>query len=71
MQAQLWGKAQRYLEACLKLSALPEAYAELGILLEKIDQLELSNQYFRKGLIQFVPIELTSVATHVKFPEKI
>ena len=71
MQAQLWGKAQRYLEACLKLSALPEAYAELGILLEKVDQLELSNQYFRKGLIQFVPIELTSVATHVKFPEKI
>lgn len=60
MQAQLWGKAQRYLEACLALSPLPEAYAELGILLEKVDQVELSTQYFRKGLIQSMPSELSS-----------
>ena len=70
MQAQLWGKAQRYLEACLKLSSEPEAYAELGVLLEKIDQVELSNQYFKKGLIQSVPTELSSLASH-EMPEKI
>lgn len=55
MQMQLWGKAQRYLEASLKLSPLPEAYAQLGLLLENIDQNPLSAQYFRQGLIQGMP----------------
>lgn len=71
MQAQLWGKAQRYLEACLKLCALPEAYAELGVLLEKVDQVELSNQYFRKGLIQSVPTEISSMQLSEHLPEKV
>lgn len=55
VQAQLWGKAQHYLEACLNYPIASEAYAELGILLEKVDQVELSHQYFKAGLIQLVP----------------
>tara|TARA_R110002110_G_scaffold65206_4_gene180015 strand:- start:99266 stop:100501 length:1236 start_codon:yes stop_codon:yes gene_type:complete len=55
VQAQLWGKAQRYLEASLKIAPTPEAYAALGILLEKVDQKDLSLQYFRKGLIEMAP----------------
>jgi len=55
VQSQLWGKAQRYLEASLKFAPTPEVYAALGILLEKVDEKELSLQYFRKGLIEMAP----------------
>lgn len=48
---QLWGKAQRYLEASLTLSPQPEAYAELGKLLMKLNKLEEAAEYFRRGFI--------------------
>ncbi|MGE3318338.1 MAG: heme biosynthesis HemY N-terminal domain-containing protein [Candidatus Berkiella sp.] len=48
---QLWGKAQRYMEASLSLSQRPQTYASLGKLLEKMDKPELGAQFFKKGLL--------------------
>ncbi|HRE32249.1 MAG TPA: hypothetical protein PLD88_09780, partial [Candidatus Berkiella sp.] len=54
---QLWGKAQRYYEASLSLKPMPQTYACLGKLLEKMDRPELSAQIFKKGLLLITPIE--------------
>lgn len=51
VQAQLWGKAQRYFEASLSLSPDPIAYAELAALLEKINKPELSAQFYKKAAL--------------------
>lgn len=48
---QLWGKAQRYLEASLTLSPLPETFSELGKLLMKLNKLEEAAECFRRGLL--------------------
>ncbi|MFI4938656.1 MAG: heme biosynthesis HemY N-terminal domain-containing protein, partial [Candidatus Berkiellales bacterium] len=56
----LWGKAQRYFEASLTLSPLPETYAALGALLEKMNQPELSARYFKTGLLLATPSQATS-----------
>ncbi len=48
---QLWGKAQRYLEASLTLSPMPETFSELGKLLMKLNKLEEAAEYFRHGLL--------------------
>lgn len=69
MQAQLWGKAQRYLEACLKLKPMPEAYAELAILLEKVNQSGMAKEYYKKGLMASVPHELASLQLGTKLLE--
>lgn len=50
-QQQLWGKAQRYLEASLSLEPHPETYAQLGSLLEKMNKPEVGAQYYKKGLL--------------------
>lgn len=55
-QMQLWGKAQRYFEASLALEPCAQTYAELGTLLEKMNQPELGAQYFRKGLLLANPV---------------
>lgn len=52
---QLWGKAQRYLEASLSLEPHPETYAQLGSLLEKMNKPEMGAQYFKKGLLLATP----------------
>lgn len=51
VQAQLWGKAQRYFEASLSLLPDPIIYAELAALLEKINKPELSAQYYKKAAL--------------------
>lgn len=48
---QLWGKAQRYLEASITLCPLPETFSELGKLLMKLNKLEEAAEYFRHGLL--------------------
>jgi HemY protein len=47
---QLWGKAQRYLEASITLAPQAEAFSELGRLLMKLNKLEEAAEYFRRGL---------------------
>lgn len=56
-QQQLWGKAQRYFEASLSLNPQPHTYAELGLLLEKINKPELGVTYYKKGLMLASAIE--------------
>lgn len=46
----LWGKARGYLEASIGAGKLPEAYNELGHLLEKIGEKEAAIQYYKLGL---------------------
>jgi len=46
----LWGKARAYLEASVGAGNLPEAYNELGHLLEKMGEKEKAIECFRKGL---------------------
>ena len=41
MQNQLWGKARGYLEACIGRNGPPQAYRELGQLLEDCDRIVL------------------------------
>ncbi|MBN9286384.1 MAG: hypothetical protein BGO43_12535 [Gammaproteobacteria bacterium 39-13] len=55
-QQQLWGKAQRYLEASLSLEPHPETYAQLGSLLEKMNKPEVGAQYYKKGLLLATPL---------------
>lgn len=50
-QNELWGKAQRYLEACLSFDRKLEAYAVLGLIYEKMDKPALSAECFRKGML--------------------
>lgn len=54
---QLWGKAQRYMEASLSLAQRPQTYASLGKLLEKMDKPELGAQFFKKGLLLVTPCQ--------------
>jgi HemY protein len=51
LRNQLWGKAREYFEASFKLEQRPETCAELGRLLASLKEIELSNQYFQKGLM--------------------
>lgn len=50
LQNRLWGKARNYLEASIGISARAEAYQELGILLEQMDELDQARACFRAGL---------------------
>ncbi|HET9843969.1 MAG TPA: hypothetical protein VFP93_04870, partial [Gammaproteobacteria bacterium] len=51
-QNDLFGKAERYLEACVHLTNNPEAYATLGLLYEKMGKTDLSADCFRKGMLE-------------------
>lgn len=48
--AKLWGKARSYLEASIGSSPLPEAYQELGELLEQLQEPEKAAECYQKGL---------------------
>lgn len=50
MRRQLWGKARNYLEAAIGIQPSAGAYAELGQLLEQLDEAEAAAECFRKGL---------------------
>ncbi len=51
LRNQLWGKARSYLEASLAAGPRPEAYNEMGALLEQLDEHESATGYYRQGLI--------------------
>ena len=50
LQNKLWGKARSYLEACIGIKPRVEAYQELGLLLERMDEPEKALECFRAGL---------------------
>lgn len=47
----LWGKAQSYFEASLGAGPRSETYAELGRLLEQLEEPDEARECFRKGLL--------------------
>ena len=50
LRAQLWGKGRGYLEACIARNGPPQAYRELGQLLERMQEPERAIDVYRKGL---------------------
>ena len=50
LRAQLWGKARGYLEACIGRNGPPQAYRELGQLLERMHEPEKAIEVYRRGL---------------------
>lgn len=46
----LWGKARQYLEACIKYAPRPEAYRELGKVLEEMGDSDAALECYSKGL---------------------
>ena len=50
LQNKLWGKARSYLEASIGISPRVEAYQELGLLLEQMDEQDKALECFRAGL---------------------
>lgn len=51
LNLELWGKAQAYFEASLGVKPIAETYKELALLMEQLDENELSTDYCRKGLL--------------------
>ena len=50
LRAQLWGKARGYLEACIGRNGPPQAYRELGQLLERMHEPDKAIDIYRRGL---------------------
>ncbi|HPE78877.1 MAG TPA: heme biosynthesis HemY N-terminal domain-containing protein [Gammaproteobacteria bacterium] len=50
LRAQLWGKARGYLEACIGRNGSPQAYRELGQLLERMHEPDKAIEIYRRGL---------------------
>lgn len=50
-EANLWGKAKNYLEESLKLQPSKQAYLELGLLYEQLDEPEKAKEAFKNGLL--------------------
>jgi HemY protein len=50
VHAELWGKAQSYLEASLSVKSGYAAHLALGQLNEKLGQPELAREHYGKGL---------------------
>jgi HemY protein len=50
IRCQLWGKARSYLENSLKMSPLPETYAEYARLLDQLGDQKAAMQSYRDGL---------------------
>lgn len=48
--AALWGKARTYLEASIAVAATPVAHAELGQLLERLDDRAAADEHYRASL---------------------
>lgn len=63
----LWGKARSYLEASAGSGHLPEAYNELGYLLEQMGEADKAIECYRLGLANAPGCE-TSVVREVKVP---
>lgn len=52
---QLWGKAKTYLNTSIECTPTPVAYAELGLLLEQLDDKSAACEAYRQGLLLVVP----------------
>jgi len=50
LRSRLWGKARSYLETSIGVQPSPEAYQELGLLLEQMGELEQAMVHYRAGL---------------------
>ena len=50
LRAQLWGKARGYLEACIGRNGPPQAYRELGQLMERMHESDKAIEIYRRGL---------------------
>lgn len=50
LRARLWGKARGYLEACIGHGGAPQAYRELGQLLERLKEPDKAIEVYRRGL---------------------
>lgn len=50
LRAKLWGKARAYLEAAIGAGAGPEAFRELGHLLEQMGEQRAALELYRRGL---------------------
>lgn len=50
LRARLWGKARSYLEASIGEGEVPEAYRELGGLLDQLEEFDKARECYRKGL---------------------
>ena len=50
LRNQLWGKARSYIDACLSIEPLAEAYQLLGMLSEKTHDDALALEAYRKGM---------------------
>ncbi|MBU0500695.1 MAG: heme biosynthesis protein HemY [Gammaproteobacteria bacterium] len=50
MRGRLWGKARSYFEASIGEAESPEAYRELGTLLDQLEEADKATECFRKGL---------------------
>lgn len=50
LRAQLWGKARGYLEACIGRNGPPQAYRELGHLLERLHEPDKAIEVYRRAL---------------------
>jgi HemY protein len=68
LRNSLWGKARSYLEASIGAGHLPEAYNELGSLLDIMGESTKAIECYRQGLLNAPGCE-TSVAREVKVPE--
>jgi HemY protein len=66
LRARLWGKARGYLEACIGAAGSPEAYNELGNLLEQLGEPDEALKCYRAGLKNtpechtVVPVNITA-----------
>ena len=50
LRAHLWGKARGYLEACISRNGPPQAFRELGQLLERMQDTDKAIEVYRRGL---------------------
>lgn len=52
LRNELWGKARQYLELSIRLGGHPEAYSDLGRLLEHLGEKDQALEYYRRGLLE-------------------
>lgn len=50
LRKQLWGKARGYLNSCIEIAQIPDAYFELGQLMEQLNDHPAAKDYYQKGL---------------------
>lgn len=60
LRKQLWGKARGYLNSCIEVTQIPDAYFELGLLMEQLNDHLAAKDYYQKGL-QFYQLQTSRV----------